>query len=490
MGGSVFKPEGLSTPRMPPKVYNSVLAHTEELLRAHFKLVGHAIEAPAKSSHGDIDILVAEPFDRNVAASRDIGHFLADLLKAEKWKKMRGTSTYHFALVWPKEFEDQLVIERETKLVPSGDGSGQEETDEPFSDQKEQNTTSMNGNINPNSFTMDAARISSTTIDGSASPSLPMPLSSTQKYIQVDISLMPNPHYFLWHTFMQAHGDLWQMLGGVLRRFGISLTSKGLFLKIAEVEMHNKEQSKVLMTNDPDTVLDFVGLDRERYWQAFGSWEEMMDYVASCRLHDPGRWKHWTKPDEDEGEAEIKEEIGTGAGSLKSNDRRRAAKRPLFAYWIEQYLPANVDRPPGKSAFLTREAVVEDAKEYFGVGFATSFEERKKKMVRQIGVDKLWADIRKSLPIEGTEIGYVMKGMKREIAGRREEQPAQLERLDGSDEVRMAFEAGRFDDVLKWATLNWNEIGQRQKRLDQEISRVHLLEKVNRDAQRGKGRRS
>ncbi|KIW26587.1 uncharacterized protein PV07_09669 [Cladophialophora immunda] len=463
MGGSVFKPDGLSTPRMPPKVYDSVLSHAEELLRAHFKLVGHAIEAPAKASHGDIDILVADPFDRNVTAGREVGRFLADLLGAEKWKKMSGTSTYHLALRWPKGFEDLLIADGDTSQMASDD--------------------------EPSPRAADAVGTSSATTDSSTSSSLPIPLGSTQKYIQADINVMPTSDYFRWHTFIQAHGDLWQMLGGIVRRFGITPTSRGLFLRIAEVEMHNKDQARVLMSSDPDTVLDYMGLDRERYWRMFGNWEEMMDYVATCRFHDPARWKDRAKHDERGEEEEIKEENDTGANLLKANDRQRAAKRPVFAYWIEKYLPAHVDEPPGNSALLTRQDVIEDAKKYFGIEFANKFEERKNKMVRQIKVDKLWADIRRSLPIEGMEIGYVMKGMKREIVGHREGQSVEPEKLEGLDEARAAFEAGKFDEVLQWATLNWNEIGQRQRRLDQEKSQVHLLEKANGDGRRGKGRK-
>ncbi|OAP55222.1 hypothetical protein AYL99_10922 [Fonsecaea erecta] len=486
MGGSVFKPEGLSTPRMPPTVYNSVLSRAEELLRVHFKLVGHAIEAPAKSSYGDIDILVAEPFVRNVTAGREVGHFLANLLGAEKWKKMSGTSAYHFALKWPEEFEDLLMTEERTVQVPGDNEHRPREAGAQLSEQEEQETAFKGDKADTNNVAASVAATSPTTVDSCTVSSLPMRLGSTQKHIQLDVSIMPTSEYFRWHSFLQAHGDLWQMLGGVLRRFGITPTTRGLFLRIKEVEMHNKEQARVLMSNDPATVLEFLGLDRERYWQMFGSWEELMDYVASCRFHDPARWKDWPKHDQ-RSEGETKEEIDTTAVLLKANDRQRAAKRPLFAYWIKEYLPAHIDEPPGKSALLTREDVVEDAKNYFGVEFANRFEARKKKMVRQIKVDKLWADIRKSLPVEGPEIGYVMKGMKREIVGHREEQPAELEKLEGSDEVRMAYEAGRFDDVLKWATLNWNELGQRQKRLDLEMSRVHLLEKLNSGGQQRKG---
>ncbi|EXJ71165.1 uncharacterized protein A1O5_06159 [Cladophialophora psammophila CBS 110553] len=490
MGGSVFTADGLYTPRMPPKVYESVLSRTQELLRAHFKLVGHALEAPAKTSHGDIDIIVAEPMDRTVTSEHRIGDFLAKLLGAEKWKQMAGNSTCSLALRWPQEFEDQVVSEGDMSRGSHDGELGEGESDEHHSDQEERPDTPVKDNANPSQTAPDRTANSSTTIypPTSSSVSTP-PNSSTPKHIQLDINIAPTPAYFHWHMFLRAHGDFWQMLGMIVRRFGLTPASKGLCLRIAEVEKHNKEQARVLMTSDPDTVLDYLGLDKERYWRMFGGLDEMMDYVSSCRFHDPGRWRDRTKPVEEGEEAETTEGPVTGRALLKANDRQRVAKRPVFAYWFETYLPAHIDDPPGKSAFLTREDVIGDAKEFFGADFANRFEERKKKMVRQIEVDKLWAQIRKNLPIEGTEIGYVMKGMKREIVGKREEHPLGHERLEGIDEVGMAYQAGRFDEVLEWATANWSEVGQRQKKLEQENSRVHLLEKVKRDGQQGKGRK-
>ncbi|KIW94605.1 uncharacterized protein Z519_04581 [Cladophialophora bantiana CBS 173.52] len=489
MGGSVFSADGLYTPRMPPKVYESVLSRTQELLRAHFKLVGHALEAPAKTSHGDIDIIVAEPMDRTVTSEHRVGDFLAKLLGAEKWKKMAGNSTCSLALRWPKEFEDQFVTEGDLSGGSHGGELGEGELDGHLSDQEERTKTPMKENANPSQTAPDRAATSSTTIYPSTSSSLPTPLNPISKHIQLDITITPTPAYFHWHMFLRAHGDFWQMLGMIVRRFGLTPASKGLCLRIAEVEKHNKEQARVLMTSDPDTVLDYLGLDKERYWRMFGSLDEMMDYLSSCRFHDPGRWRDRTKHVEEGEEAETTEGSVTSRALLKANDRQRVAKRPVFAYWFETYLPAHIDDPPGKSALLTREDVVEDAKKSFGADFATRFEERKRKMVRQIQVDMLWAQIRKNLPIEGPEIGYVMKGMKREIVGKREEQPPGLEKLKGTDEVRMAYQAGRFDEVLEWAAAKWSEVGQRQKKLEQENSRVHLLEKVKRDGQQEKGRK-
>lgn len=415
MGGLAFSSDGLSTPRMPPEVYYAVQSRVENTLRSHFKLVGHAVEAPAKQSHGDIDVLVAEPTDCGITPGGPMGDFLVRVLGAKTWKKTSGNSTYHLALHWPEEFRSDETAE--------------------------------------------------------------------STYIQLDVNLMPTSAYFHWHMFCEAHGDMWQMLGGIIRPFGLTVFSKGLSVRIAEVERHNKEQARVIATNDPDTVLDYMGLDRERYWKPFDSWDEMLEYVSTCRFHNPARWKSQDQHEDNDGGNQEELQGGdqdSGRKLLKANDRQRMAKRPLFGYWIETYLPVHVDDKPGSSAFLTREDVVEEAKRFFGPDFARNFEARKEKMVRLIGVDKLWADVRKALPVEGTEIGYVMKGLKREVAGNNLDR-ASIEAVEGLGAARTAFEDMRFDDVFDWAKTNWKDIGERQKGLDQERSRVHLLGKLKRE---------
>ncbi|EXJ65562.1 hypothetical protein A1O7_01903 [Cladophialophora yegresii CBS 114405] len=489
MGGSAFAADGVSTPRMPPTVYNSVLAQAEGILKKHFKLVGHPIEGPAKSSHGDIDILVAEPVEGQVVDGRATGDLLAQLFGAKTWKKMGGNSTYNLALPWPDEFKDDAVQREGNHDIghqqhSAHDMRSHDLKSKPRPD-SDNNTLGTTQEATDRSVTADASTSSVESQESSVClRKLTWPRKATpEKYIQADINIMPTAADFDWHMFFQAHGDLWSMLGGIIRRFGLTVSSKGLCVRIAEVEKHNKDQARVLATNNPDTVLEYLGLDKGRYWQRFNSWDEMLEYVASCRFHNPAQWKsrcQYGDNGESQGEQGNGMESKAPTKLLKANDRQRAAKRPLFGYWIETYLPMHVDDAPGKSALLTREEVVDDAKQFFGPQFAEKFEAKRSEMVRVIGTDRLWATIRKELPIEGTEVGWVMKGMKREIVGKHGHSLS-TEAVEGLEEARQAFEDCRFDDVLEWARPNWKEIGRRQKELDQQQSRTRLLDKFNRE---------
>lgn len=60
MGGKAFNPS-LRTPRMPPETYHALLSKYISILSEQYVHVGSPREAPEKTSHGDIDILVCNP---------------------------------------------------------------------------------------------------------------------------------------------------------------------------------------------------------------------------------------------------------------------------------------------------------------------------------------------------------------------------------------------------------------------------------------------
>jgi len=385
MGGSAFASKNLITPRIPPDLYEHVRDHLVLILRQHFNHVDSAVEAPGKKDHGDIDILVAEPVDPKGPPKSDQ---LATWIGAPHWRSTPGSDTFNFAVPWPGSTEQSVGEEEEAS-------------------------------------------------------------SSSMHFIQVDIHICPSAQSFSWHLFFQAHGDLWNMIGSIIRRFGLTCNDHGLFLRIAEVEPYNKQLSRVLLTKDPVRVLQYLGLDEHRYWTRFRSWDEMMDFATSCRFHSPNV-------------ANSSSSISLQA-RLKASDRQRLRKRPAFSHWIDTYLPMHSEDPVGHSAHLTREEVVVDAKAWFGEMFTLEFDDRKAQGMREVRVRKLWTDIRRSLPIEGCEVGLVMKGLKLEI----EKETDEEDHVGGGDvglnEARRCYKEGDFEIVNKWAVKNWKNVEERQK---------------------------
>ncbi|KAI1613552.1 hypothetical protein EDD36DRAFT_200367 [Exophiala viscosa] len=447
MGGTVFAEE-LHTPRMPPNIYRYTLNHVETLLKPYFANTGHAIEAPAKTSHGDVDILVAAPVERGLEVEfdkngkpdsnkdKEIGNRLQRIIGAEKWKHTDGCTTFHLAVKWPEPdaLEDQ-------------DGFKDKPTT--TSDQAVHKKIEAS-HVLPLRFKhAHAATTETNTASTTTATATDTYANDKQKYIQIDVHIVPDPELFHWHLFFQAHGDLWNMIGGIIRPFGLTCTTTGLYLRIAEVEAHNKTESRVLMTNNPESALKYLGLDQERYCTTFNTWDAMMDYITTCRFHDPAR-----------------------AIDMKSKDRQRRGRRPVYSYWVNWYLPAHQDNQPGESASMTRTQVEQDAKDFFGAQFATEFDNHKIKCVREIETQRLWAEIRK-LPIDDPkDKNCLVAGMRRDFVGPIEDVPEKDQALVRG--VREAFAAGMFMTVLSWARENFRAVVARQK----GFAKDHFMERL------------
>ena len=100
MGGKAFSagPSPLSTPRMPPEIYYKLRDQYHRLLARHFEKVVTPIEAPSKSSYGDIDFLVAGP---TFSTSQPHNEFLSQVLSAERVAKMPQSGAASYAVPYP-----------------------------------------------------------------------------------------------------------------------------------------------------------------------------------------------------------------------------------------------------------------------------------------------------------------------------------------------------------------------------------------------------
>ncbi|KAM6514710.1 hypothetical protein FSOLCH5_008950 [Fusarium solani] len=109
------------------------------------------------------------------------------------------------------------------------------------------------------------------------------PARERRLHIQVDVQVFDSSsrlHYMLFH---HAHGDIWQLLGNVIKPYGLTVDDKGLWLRIPEIEDGDRKRSKVWLTGDSDEILDFLGLPYTRYWTGpFRDLYQMYEYVANC----------------------------------------------------------------------------------------------------------------------------------------------------------------------------------------------------------------
>jgi hypothetical protein len=293
---------------MPYDIYTQVLQRTLALLQKHYKLCASPIEAPGKTSFGDVDILVALPFSETYNPFvKNGGMFmipvaqkLRTLLSAEAMILPTGNPTTNFALPWPND-----------------------------------NTQGSN----------------------------------EREFIQVDVHHLRTKEAFQWEFFHSAHGDLWNILGAMIRPFGLTVNDVGLYLRIPEIETFDRKKSLIFLTSDPKEVLDLLGLDVETWWKQFESQEKMFQYATTTKMF-------WLKDDLDDlKEGDVATDVipgqeGGDAGKkkLKHNDRQKLAKRPVFRAWIEEFLPKLREEYGGpRDSKVTRTQMRDEVFEKFGV---------------------------------------------------------------------------------------------------------------------------
>src|SRR2546423_5920826 len=207
MGGSAFADpknpsKALHTPRMPPHVYRHIRDRALRILRTFYTHAQCPIEAPGKADYGDVDILVASP---HVHANTDAASIFG-ALGATHYKMNSPTTNY--ALPWPtvEELNEPL----------SGTGTG----DQPSAhgDHADTNDTEF------------------------------------PRHIQLDLHVCSTPERFEWELFHQAHGDLWSILGGMIRPYGVIVNQVGLYLRLAGVENISKKERTIQLTTSPSAV--------------------------------------------------------------------------------------------------------------------------------------------------------------------------------------------------------------------------------------------
>lgn len=416
---------------MPPQIYNLILSRTLLAIQKHFTHVSSPIEAPGKLDFGDIDILchgpLTAPYNPSLTSKTQVTETIAKELGAKKWIIGKSMQGMNFAIPWPEE---------------GGIGEG---------------TTSTSA-LNENQEYEEG--------DGAAK----------EKFIQLDIHIFPTLKEYNWELFHAAHGDLWNILGSTIRRFGLTVNNLGLFLRIPDIELHDRKKSIIFLTDDSNTILEFLGLDPERWWKRFESQEEMFEYAAGCRMF-------WIKEvlEEGEGEGDVVGEIPTdvltngdghgivnsnagqeggeaGKKKLKHNDRQRMDKRPIFRTWMEEFIPKCREKGLYFTTLTTRDEIRDEAFQKFAV--QAEYETRLQEWKLERHKDEMWRGaIKGSVPTEDVDPQFRAASVRFLKAVLMEG-----ELWDG----RVLREAERdeeglwdLDAVRQFVLANWEEAGRR-----------------------------
>ena len=117
---------------------------------------------------------------------------------------------------------------------------------------------------------------------------------------------------------MYSYGDLWPMIGTMVKYRGLSINNTGLHARIEEIESTNKKKSLVLLTSDPLDVMNFLGLDGARYGEGFSSLNDLFEWAIDMPLYERKCF-------------EIE--------SMNGKQKRNLEKRPMYSKFVTEWLP-------------------------------------------------------------------------------------------------------------------------------------------------------
>ena len=305
--------------------------------------------------------------------------------------------------------------------------------------------------------------------------------------VQVDVHQVEDPEALEWTVFFQSYGDLWAILGSIIRPYGLTATPEGLFLRIEELEdaasknllACGREGIRVKLTHDPDHALRFLSLDKKA---EKGSWaklrfktpEDLYDFTSRCRFFDPQR----------------KMASDVNQDQHKSDFRKRS--RFMFNQWYEDYMPrkalakvrsgpdARLDRKEAKGLVLAEFPAAE-----------AEYEVKKQAGQRATQERMFWRDIRweivavSKINPESSEgkgrISSIVNGFKREVTSTPKAElhkvgkpPAQSSIPAEMKGVQAKYKAGDFDSLVEYVTSNWKRIEARSKEHGMKKFREHL----------------
>ncbi|KAF5533046.1 hypothetical protein FPHYL_13672 [Fusarium phyllophilum] len=168
---------------------------------------------------------------------------------------------------------------------------------------------------------------------------------SPRVFIQVDVRYCISRTQAKYLRFFESHGDFWQILGPIIRPYGLTVDDKGLHIRVEEGERINRKKAKILLTSKPDDILMFLGLPVAEYWRPFATTNAMFEYITKCPMFSLPR------------SSTFEEEMGL----VTANDRRRMASRPVYREWVQEFKPRLREKGRYFESPLTRDDIREKA---------------------------------------------------------------------------------------------------------------------------------
>lgn len=418
-------------------------------LKAKFHYVASPIEGPGKKDFGDVDIFVAYP-PEGFKTIQDAFDAVHSALGPTHSSRDGGKSLVaHYAIRWPNsltEFAKRLFeIGNEDKSLDLSELSLSEES--------------------------EGAMVAAEKEAKEKDEQLVDPRAST--FVQVDVQICESARQMTWLLFKHGHGDLWSILGTLIRPYGLTVDDRGLSIRIPGLEDEDKKRSKIYCTNEPGAVLAFLGLDYGNHWEhPFETAEAMFRYAISCKFFSLAqltpRSEHLLGSDIE-------------PSALKASERRRLKQRPVYRKFMEEFLPECRKRPEHHLEPYTREVVKDMAFATFSAKVQDDFNATLREYSLEKHKRNIMAVIQDQIPPSGDDdvMGTcyrtnLVKAMKRVI-------------LDGDERYGVKPEFRVTDDwgydnvgqVIDFIKENRDRIGEHAMKASHAYYMAHLRARDN-----------
>jgi hypothetical protein len=274
---------------------------------------------------------------------------------------------------------------------------------------------------------------------------VPLP-DEPEAYAQVDVELSPGDgtpdaaELFAWTAFMKGDSDLLQILGISHRALGIICNDRGMHVSVEEIAPYNKQKALLFLTRDPDKAMEFYGLDCSRYWTGFDNETDLFDWATSGRFFSPSVFESRVE---------------------KNNDRQRQSKRPMYARFVEKYMPANAEK--NNSRTWTRQEVLGEGLKMFDKQdeYNIMMEEHRFKEAEE----SLWQEVRSVVPVESnSSLLFALKGLRRWVVFQNGEPRINtVPDLGDKPAWSRLMALGSKDSLLAWVKEHWQEAKDAEK---------------------------
>ena len=138
-----------------------------------------------------------------------------------------------------------------------------------------------------------------------------------EDFFQLDIHQCKKKD-FEWESVIYSYGDIWHIIGSVVTRFGLAINNTGLHARIKEIEKTSKKTSLLLLTTNPQEMMDFLGLDGTRYHKGFSTLDELFEWATAMPLFRRSIFEKET---------------------ASGKNERVKGNRPMYAGFVTEWLP-------------------------------------------------------------------------------------------------------------------------------------------------------